>query len=219
MSVRRWIGITGVVVAVAGTTAASGRVGSSEFEARVSLLLERTEHRDLLDARERLLDSPAVKDLVRARLGETPPVWATASADDTLLVRSRGATPEQAAMATETYAASYVDVRRRQIEVEASAAAEEVRRKTEQITSQLESADEPQRTALVELLGVFNRQLDMLQLDLYGPSVVGSTPGAPIHDWSHGALFVAAVGATVGAFAAVSAWRAGRRDHAAPPAP
>ena len=116
MSVRRWIGMGGIVVAVAAGAVGTGRVGSgSAFEARAFLRLEGPHSTNsllepLIDERERFLDSPEVRELVRSRLGETPPAWATATADDTVLVRSRGATPEQAAKATETYAASYVDV-------------------------------------------------------------------------------------------------------------
>lgn len=207
---RRWIGITGIVVAVAGGAVGTGRAGSgSQFEARAFLLLEGSQQRSvpapLLDERERFLDSPEVRDLVRSRLGETPPVWATAATDNTVLVRSRGSTPEQAAKATEAYAASYVDVRRRRIEAEVSAAADALQRKADQIKSQLESAEEPQHASLVELLGFFNTRLDQLQGDHFGPGVVGASPGQPVHDWSWGALFVAGLGAAVGVGAAVSA--------------
>ena len=220
MSVRRWIGMGGIVVAVAAGAVGTGRVGSgSAFEARAFLRLEGPHSTNsllepLLDERERFLDSPEVRELVRSRLGETPPAWATATADDTVLVRSRGATPEQAAKATETYAASYVDVRRGQIEAEVSAATEIVLRRTEQIKSQLESADEPQRTSLVGLLGIFNTQLDRLQGDHYGPTLVGSGPAEPVHDWSWGALFLAGLGAAVGVGAVASARSPGRRPHA-----
>ena len=173
MSVRRWIGITGIVVAVAGGAVGTGRVGSgSQFEARAFLLEGRQERNpaQLLDDRERFLESPEVRDLVRSRLGETPPVWARAATDDTILVRSRGETPEQASKATEAYAASYIDVRRRHIESGVSAAAENIQRKTDQLRAQLESAEEPQRTSLVGLLGLFNTQLDRLQGDHFAPA-------------------------------------------------
>ena len=220
MSVRRWIGISGIVVAVAAGAVGTGRVGpGSAFEAQAFLLVEGPHSRNslpepLLRERERFLDSPEVRELVRSRLGKTPPVWATAAADDTVLVRSRGATPEQAAKATETYAASYVDVRRRQIEAQVSAAAETVRRKADQIRAQLESAEEPQRTSLVGLLGVFNTQLDRLQLDHYGPRLAGSSPAEPIHDWSWGALFVAGLGAAGSVAAGLSARNTGQRPRA-----
>lgn len=211
MSVRRWIGISGIVLAVAAGAVGTGRAGSgSAFEARAFLRLElphstRALPEALLDERERFLGSPEVTELVRSRLGDTPPAWATATAADTVVVRSRGATPEQAAKATETYAASYADVRRGRIEAEVSTAAEAIRRKTDQIKAQLESAEEPQRTSLVGLLGVFNTQLDRLDGDHRMPSVVGSSPAEPIHDWSWSALSVAGLGAAVGAGAVVSA--------------
>ena len=220
MSVRRWIGMGGIVVAVAAGAVGTGRVGSgSAFEARAFLRLDGPHARNtlpepLLDERERFLDSPEVRELVRARLGETPPAWATAATDDSLLVRSRGATPEQAAKATETYAASYVDVRRGQIEAQVSAATETVLRRTDQIKSQLESADEPQRTSLVGLLGLFNTQLDQLQGDHYGPTVVGTGPAEPVHDWSWGALLLAGLGLAVGVGAVASALSTSRRPTA-----
>ena len=207
MSVRRWIGITGIVVAVAGGAVGTGRVGSgSQFEARAFLLEVRQERSpaQLLDERERFIESPEVRDLVRSRLGETPPVWAKAATDDTILVRSRGETPEQASKATDTYAASYIDVRRRHIESGVSAAAENIQRKTDQLRAQLESAEEPQRTSLVGLLGLLNTQLDRLQGDHFAPSVVGTSPAEPIHDWSWGALSVAGLGAAVAAGAVLS---------------
>jgi hypothetical protein len=198
--------------------AATGRVGvGSEFEARVSLFLEGPYPRDLppplVDDLERSLDSPDVRNLVRSRLGETPPVWATAAPDGTVFVRSRGATPERAAKATETYATSYVDVKRRQIEAQASAASEKVLRMTDEIRSQLEAAEEPQRTSLVGLLGLFNTQLDRLQLDMYGPHVVGSTSAERVHDWSQSALLVAGLGAAVGVGAAISGRRSAGGRH------
>jgi hypothetical protein len=155
-----------------------------------------------------------VREIVRLRLGGTPPVRVTSLTDDTVLVRGRGATPWQAAEATRTYAESYVDVRRRQIEADVSAAADDIRRKTDQITSQLESAEEPQRTSLAGILDLFTTRLDSLQLDLHGPTVVGSTPPEPMADGVWTAWSVAALGATVGAGAAVSARRAGRRGGA-----
>ena len=211
--------MAGIVVAVAAGAVGTGRVGSgSAFEARAFLRLDGSRSTNslpgpLLDERERFLDSPAVRELVRSRLGETPPAWATAATDDSLLVRSRGATPEQAAKATETYAASYVDVRRGQIEADVSAATEVVLRRRDQIKSQLESADEPQRASLVGLLGLLNTQLDQLQGDHYGPSLVGTGPAEPVHDWSWGALFVAGLGAAVGMGAVASA-RTGPRPPA-----
>lgn len=220
MSVRRWIGIAGFVVAVAGGAVGTGRVGpGSMYEAKAFLHLEGLQPSDLPEQlrneREWFVESPAVRDLVRVRLGETPPVWASAAAEDTLEVRSRGATPEEATKATETYAASYAAVRRRQIETEVSSATGEILRATDQIRSQLEAAEEPQRTSLVELLGVFNTRLDMLEGDRHGPGVVGVTPGEPVHDWSWGALSVALLGAATGAGAALSALGAGRRHDAA----
>ena len=218
MSVRRWIGSAGIVVAVAAGTAATARAATDpEFEAQLSVLPPAPQPRglpvQLLDALERLFESPEVKERVRLRLGDTPPVRVTAAANGTVLVRSRGATPERAAEATRTYAELYVDVRRRQLEPELLAASEAIRRKTDQIRSQLESAEEPRRTSLVELLGVFNTRLDKLQVDPYGPSVGGLTPAEAVAEGSRGAWFVAALGATVGVGAAVSARRSGRRDR------
>jgi hypothetical protein len=219
MSVRRWIVIAGAVVAVAGGAVGTGRVGSgSTYEAQAFLHLEGSQSRhlpdQLRDERERFVESQAVRDLVRMRLGETPPVWASAAADATIVVRSRGATPEQATKATETYAASYADARRAQTETAVSEATEDILRTTDQIRSQPVAAEEPQRASLVEQLGFFNSRLDMLQGDRHGPGVVGVTPGEPIHDWSWGAMFVAGLGATTSAGAALSALGTGRGHHA-----
>ena len=121
--------------------------------------------------------------------------------------RSRGATPRQVAKATETYATSYVDVRRRQIEADTAAAVDAIRRKIVDVESQLESAEEPQRAPLVGLMWLFKQQVDTLEADLYGPRVVGSTPAQPVDDGTHGALVGAALGATVGVGADVSQGR------------
>lgn len=92
-------------------------------------------------------------------------------------------TPGQAAEATKTYAALYIDVRRRRSDADLAAAAEAIRRKIDQVTSQLGSAVEPQRASLVEVLGFFTERLDQLQGDqslTQGPEVVGLTPDEPV---------------------------------------
>lgn len=219
MAVRRWIGGAGIVVAIAGGTVATARATADDrFEAQMAVHMPPPPPRGLPVpvhvAAERVLRSPAVMDAVRVRLGETPPVWVTPGADDTVLVRSRGASRGQAAEVTETYAVSYVELQRRRVEVEAMAASESLRRKTDEIRSQLESAEEPQRTSLVQLLGVLNERLDQLQLDLFGPSLGALTPAEPVDDGSGPAWLVAALGVSVGAGAAVSARRTGRRHRA-----
>lgn len=215
---RRWVGIAGILVAVTAGTAATARgLAGDEFEAEVSLLLERPTRTgaavQLLDGPERLLETPGVSERVRARLGGLPPVRVTAETDDTVLVRSRATTPWQAAEAAETYAASYVDVRRRQIEAEAAAATEDVRRQVVEVESQLVVAEEPQRASLIGVLHLFNQQLDRLQLDMYGPGVVGSAPARPVGHGARGPSIITALGVTMGVGAAVSAHRSGRRTR------
>lgn len=219
MAVRRWIGGAGIVVAIAGGTAATARATADDrFEAQMALHMPGPPPRGLPvpvhTETERALKSAEVREAVRVRLGEIPPVWVTPGADDTVLVRSRGASRGQAAEATETYAVSYVELERRRVEAAAAAASESLRRKTDELRSQLEAAEEPQRTSLVHLLGIFNERLDQLQLDMFGPSVGGLVPAEPVDDGSRTAWLVAGLGASVGAGAAVSARRTGRRHRA-----
>ena len=153
MSVRRWIGVGGIAVAVAAGAAATVGGGGPEFEAQVSVRMPGPPA--LRDERTRLLDEPDVRGLVNLRLGETLPLRVTAAGNDLFLVRVRGATPRWADDAARTYAASYVDVRRRQSEADLSAAAEPIRGKIAQLESQLTSAVGPQRAFLVDALELF----------------------------------------------------------------
>lgn len=217
MSGRRWIGVVGLLVAVAGGTAAISRAGrETEFEAQVAVRLQRSEPTRLPfrpdDGPEGFLDSPEVRELVRMRLGATPPLWVKPVTDDTVLVRSRGATRQQAVEATTTYAASYLDVRRRQSEGQIAAAAATIEGKIDEIQKKVDSATGSQRASLVELLGVFTGQLDRLHVDAavgQGPAIVGSGPAEPVDAGTRSALVVTALGAAVGIGAARSARRAG----------
>ena len=214
MSVRRWIGVAGIVVAVAAGSAATVRGAEPEFEAEVSLRMPGPP--ELRAERVRLFDAPDVRELVHLRLGETPPLRVTTT-NDTLLVRSRGGTPGRADDAARTYAESLLEVRRRQFEADLPAAAEPLRRHIGQLESQLTSAVEPQRASLVQALELFTERLDELHVDPsrhLGMEMVGSIPAEEVDDGARRAWVVAALGATVGLGAAVSARRAGRRTPA-----
>ena len=220
MSVRRWIGVGGIAVAVAAGAAATVGGGGPEFEAQVSVRMPGPPA--LRDERTRLLDEPDVRGLVNLRLGETLPLRVTAAGNDLFLVRVRGATPRWADDAARTYAASYVDVRRRQSEADLSAAAEPIRGKIAQLESQLTSAVGPQRAFLVDALELFTERLDELHVDQSrqpGTEVVGFTPAEPVDDGARREWAVAALGAGVGLGAAVSARRARTGGRATKPAP
>lgn len=218
MSVRRWIGVAGIVVAVAGGTAATAGGAGAEFEAQVAVRLHAAEPKGvpftLLDEPERLVNTPDVRDLVRLRLGETPPLWVNAVTNDTILVRSRGATPQQAVEATTTYASSFVDVRRRSADAEVTKAAGHIQAKIDQLQRQLDSSPEPQRSSLAGVVGHFTTRLDELRADHAsgrGPEVVGSGAAEPVDNGTRWAWVVAAFGAAVCIGAAVSARGAGSR--------
>jgi hypothetical protein len=114
-------------------------------------------------------------------------------------------------------------VRRRQFDADITAAADAIRGKVDQLELQLASTVGPQRAPLVEALGSFNRRLDELLADqsqTRGPELVGFTPAQPVDDGSRRAWVVAALGATVGLGAALSARRtalARGREPEAPP--
>lgn len=220
MSVRRWIGVGGIAVAVAAGAAATVGGGGPEFEAQVSVRMPGPPA--LRDERTRLLDEPDVRGLVHLRLGETLPLRVTAAGNDLFLVRVRGATPRWADDAARTYAASYVDVRRRQSQADLSAAAEPIRGKIAQLESQLTSAVGPQRASLVDALELFTERLDELHVDQSlqpGTEVVGFTPAEPVDHGARREWAVAALGAGVGFGAAVSARRARTGGRATKPAP
>ena len=151
------------------------------------------------------LDGPEVRDLVRLRLGETPPVRVAATDNGVVLLRSRGANPVEAGVAATTYATSFVDLRRRQYEADIAAAAGAIQGKIDQVESQLAAADGPQRAPLVEILQTFTRRLDDLQLDRTahpGPQLIGVSPAEPVDDGAQRAWIVAALAATMGVGAA-----------------
>ena len=207
-----------MVVAVAAGVTATVQGAAPDFEAQASV---RMPGPPALRAEGiRLFDAPDVRELVHLRLGETPPLRVTAATGDIVLVRSRGGTPGRADEAVRTYAASYVDVRRRQFEADLGAAAEPIRRKIDQLESQLTTAVGPQRASLVEALELFTDRLDDLHVEesqQRGAEVVGFTPAEPVDDGARRAWIVAALGATVGLGAAVSARRTG--GHPTKPAP
>ena len=220
MSVRRWIGVAGIVVAVAGGTTATvrGRADAG-YEAQVAVRLHDSVPKGVpfrhLEEPERLLDAPAVRELVRLRLGATPPLRVKPVTDDTILVVSRGATAQQAVDATTTYASSFVDVRRRQVEGDFAAAAKQIQIKLDDLQRQVDSAAEPQRASLVGAAGLFKNKLDQLHADhsaRRGPEVAGSAPAEPVDDGTRWAWIVAALGAAVGIGAAGSGRRARRPD-------
>jgi hypothetical protein len=117
-----------------------------------------------------------VTELVRSRLGRTPPVRVTAAANDTVLLRSRGATPGEATEATKTYAASYVEVQRRRVEAATASAAEQVRGKVDQVESQIASAEEPERSSLRGLLAHLTRNWTGSDRTCTGPGWSTSLP-------------------------------------------
>ena len=171
----------------------------------------------LLDEPERLLNAPEVRERVRLRLGETPPLRIKPVTDDTILVQSRGATRQQAVDATTTYAASYLDVRRRQSDTALAAAAVQIQRKIDELERQLDSAAEPQRATLAGALVMFTTRLEQLRAEHAvgrGPELVGSGPAEPVANGARRAWIVAALGAAVGIGAAGSARRAGSRPPA-----
>ena len=136
---------------------------------------------------------------------------------DTILVRSRGTTPHRAVEATTTYAASYVEVRRRQVEGVAAAAAGQIQAKIAELQRQVDSVAEPQRASLVGAQQLFKNRLDELNADhsvRRGPEVLGSGPAEPVDNGTRRAWVVAALGAAACLGAAVSARRAGSRRPA-----
>jgi len=186
------------VVAVAGGTAATVQArADAEYEAQGAVRLQLPQPMGramgepfrLLDEPERLLNVPEVRELVRLRLGETPPLQVKPVTNDTILVRSRGPTPQQAVHATSTYAASYLDVRRRQSDAALAAAAASIQDKIDTLQAKLDSTEEPQRAHVVEALGLFTKKLDQLHAEhaaTQGHEVVGSGPAEPVDNGTGG---------------------------------
>ena len=210
MSVRRWIGAGGIVVAVASGSAATVRgFAAPEFEAEVAVRLPGPSISDP----ERLFAQPEVRDLVHLRLGGSPPVRVKPATRDTVLVQSRGATAQEAAEATKTYAASYVDVQRRRSDAALTATAVDLQRAIAQMESQVQTAVAPQQAAIAAQIGALAQRLEQIRAQYQSPNpgaaVVSLTPATPVDDGARRAWILAVLGGTVALGAVASARRSG----------
>jgi hypothetical protein len=205
MSVRRWIAVAGMSLAVAGASAATVRTAAkTEYEAQVKLGMPGPPPVEA--DRIQVLKGPQVRESVRLRLGDVPPLRIATAAGD-ILVRSRGASACEAVEATRAYAESYVELRRRQAASDRDAAVEAIGRKLDELETQVASATEPQRSSLVDVRMLFLQRLDQLQGDLEAePGEL--TPAEPVADGARAAWVLAVVGAAVGLGAAASGRRA-----------
>lgn len=138
----------------------------------------------------RILSSAPVRDAVRARVGDTPKVSASAiGATDLIRVTVKSTAPARAAELSNAYATAYIEYRRKQAVDDVLAAAQQVQTKIGEMQKQIEGAPPgAQKDSLVQAQSLFKQKLDELQVDgalkqggaqLVTPASVPTSPVEP----------------------------------------
>jgi succinoglycan biosynthesis transport protein ExoP len=142
-----------------------------------------------------VIKTEPVQDIVRGKIGSAPPVQVRAvGRTDLVTIRAESTTAARASLIANTYAAAYIDFRRKQAFDQFSAASEEIQTKITQLQQQIDSlgsttanlpacvnpATTPEacsqrataeatvvarRTTLLSQLGLFQQTLDQLAVD------------------------------------------------------
>ena len=152
-----------------------------------------------------VLRGQGVRSDVRQKLGSAPPVAATpVGTTDVIEVTARSADPRRAADVANAYATSYIDFKRKRAVDDLLAAAREIQASVDEIQRQIDALDAqvaiapptaqqaardsvtPQKTALVQQVGLFKQTLDQLhvsaRLRTGGAQLVGAAgvPTSPV---------------------------------------
>lgn len=168
------------------------RSADSLFESRAQAYVDPARS---VDTEIEVIKTDPVRDLVRQRIGNAPPVQVRpVGKTDLVTIRAESTHPSRTAVVANAYASAYIDFRRKQAFDELSAASEEVQTKITEIQAQIDSlgsttANLPQcvddrttpeacnqrataqatvtqrRTTLISQLGLFQQRLDQLQVD------------------------------------------------------
>jgi hypothetical protein len=190
---RRWVGVAGLVLVftgllgVARVEARPGFVGEVALEAPPDWQsfpppVKRSARARLLEELQR----PEVRDVVRERLGHVPAIRVSSGGAGEVVIRSRATSPERAAQAATTYAASFVDIRREEAGREIGVAAGLLQQRLDELQMQLDQADVANRDSLLRQQGLFVERLDLLRRDAFvgGPEILRSTtdrsPAGPV---------------------------------------
>jgi succinoglycan biosynthesis transport protein ExoP len=152
-----------------------------------------------------VLRGQGVREEVRQKLGSAPPVTAAAvGTTDVIEVTARNTDPRWAAEVANAYATSFIDFKRKRAVDDLLAAAREIQASVNEIQRQIDALDAqvaaalsagqqaaresvtPQKTALVQQVGLFKQTLDQLQVSARlrtgGAQLVGAAgvPGSPV---------------------------------------
>lgn len=168
------------------------RSADSLFESRAQAYVDPARS---VDTEIEVIKTDPVRDLVRQRIGNAPPVLVrSVGKTDLVTIRAESTDPSRTAVVANAYANAYIDYRRKQAFDELSAASEEVQTKITEIQAQIDSlgsttANLPacvddrttpeacnqrataqatvtqRRTTLISQLGLFQQRLDQLQVD------------------------------------------------------
>ncbi|MEW6155675.1 MAG: polysaccharide biosynthesis tyrosine autokinase [Actinomycetota bacterium] len=175
---RKW-SVLAVTAVVAGTALGWALLSSSVYEARARVLVTVDRSSSLFGPGVPVLDpnrvvqtealafeSPQLRDSVRQRVGEAPPVAALqVDQTDVIEVIATAPEPQRAAEVANAYAEAYVDQRRAQAVEELLAAAAQLQERVSALEREVEEATGAQRDTLIDQQALFRQRLDQLQVD------------------------------------------------------
>jgi polysaccharide biosynthesis transport protein len=159
-----------------------------------------TDAQRAIDTEIKIIQSRAVEDAVRKKLGRVPDMSASAAGQtDVIAVSARSTNAKQAARDANAYARSYLEVRRKQSVDNFLSAGQQVQAKANDFQRELDSLDrlavtsgpntnlDAQRNSLEQQLSYYRQQLDQLQVSAQisqsgGGQVVSPaiTPSSPV---------------------------------------
>jgi polysaccharide biosynthesis transport protein len=114
----------------------------------------------------RVIESPPVRDAVKAKLGPVPKVSATPIGQTDLIdVVATSTDPARAARVANAYADAYIGYRREQAVNDVLAASEQVQSKISDLQKQIDTAPPAQKDELLRAQSLFQQKLDELQVD------------------------------------------------------
>jgi polysaccharide biosynthesis transport protein len=167
---------TGVVLALAMVWVA---VQEPSYQARARVLVRPDRSQSVFNNNPRVADpnrfvqtevlvfeSPAVRDIVRGRLGAAPRVN-THQIDQTDVIEivADAGEPRRAADLANAYAEAYIELRRRQAVGDVLAAVEQLQTKISELQREIDTAGGERQRLLIDQQAVFRQKLDELQVD------------------------------------------------------
>jgi polysaccharide biosynthesis transport protein len=148
-----------------------------------------------------VIESEAVRAVVREKLGSAPPVAAAPVGQTNAIdVTAESTDPAQAAAVANTYVTAYIEYRRNQVVDDTLAASEQIQTKITDLRRQIDAAPEAQKAPLVQAQALFQQKLDELQVGSAirtgGAQLVSSAPvpTSPVRPTPQRNAIVAAIG-------------------------